>query len=109
MYESQYTIMGLSHNFLKRKIRGLGVAEIDQGYKCEVRAHENQVGFPLKFVDDCRGYHDDNKVLRSIISKSVHEMQACNDNHGSLTQSQLDEVAMAEPLARACSGRISGT
>lgn len=74
MYESRYMITGLSHDFLKRKIGGLGVAEIDQGYKCEVRAHENQVGFPLKLVDDCRGNHDNDKVLRPRISKSVHEM-----------------------------------
>lgn len=38
-----------------------------------------------------------------------HERKACKGHDSQLTQSQLDEVAMAEPLARACSGRISGT
>jgi hypothetical protein len=39
------------------------IPEVDQRYKSEVCAHEDEVGLPLEVVDESRCDHDNDKVL----------------------------------------------
>lgn len=57
--------------FFKGKVGCLGIAEVDQRDKGQVRTHEDEVGFPLQAIDDDRRNHDDEEVLSSSTTISM--------------------------------------
>lgn len=95
-------------DLLQREVGCLGVAEVHERDEGIVRAHEDQICLPLKTVDDDGGDHDDDEVLGMAL------LVWCESGGRFIllearTQSQLEEIPTAVPLARACKGRISGT
>lgn len=93
-------------DLLQSEVGRFGIAEVHERDEGVVRAHEDQVCLPLETVDDDGGDHDDDEVLWGEISLVYIEMMTILRAR---TQSQLEEIPTAVPLARACKGRISGT
>lgn len=52
-------------NFLKRHSSCLRIEEVNKRCKSKVSAHEYQIRLPLQAVDDDRGDHNNEEVLRS--------------------------------------------
>jgi hypothetical protein len=49
-------------DLLERQVGGLGIAEVDERHEGEVQAHEDQVAFPCKAIDDDGRDHDNEEV-----------------------------------------------
>lgn len=91
-------------DFLEAEVGGFGVGEIDQRYKRDVEAHKDQVGLPLEIGDDGRSNHNHKEVPYRLRQPS-HGLET----KGVDQLTQLLDTPTAVPLARTCSGRISGT